>query len=484
MTTNLKKFSHAFVWLMTTTFLVKTNAAYPDTPATSYPDTHTLSLPDARANSQTTDHATDHTNAHTTAHTTAHTAAHAGAHAGAHAAALDCTSDCLTTTDYQHPVTNLKFTRIAIGNNSRNNLPDLDEQPVWRHRFEIVLTQQGDSRIVFDHAGNRHVFHPATQGGYNAQSLEGGELIHTDTGYQWINDKGVAHNFRGSYLVDITYPEKSTQTSMTKPNPQNNRQHVKSTTSLNPQSLTLHYTHRRLSSVTDQLGNRIRLSYTSEGVVQLTTPDGETLRYPARYCANVAEEETEACDTQANPLPSNSVVNIDALKRHTQTSIAHLDARPASCQSYFSDYFGTERGSQIESAIKALAPYDSLTPTVRSFPIVDFVDGSRLVVLRSRDLTSSSFNDPTNPSALINRLLRDGKEIQTRFVEPLNTHQLLSHTELGNTTTIVKKPDQTVVLQLLIQQHMASASHWQQIERARVQLLARYGIQLEVVLIP
>ena len=435
-------------------------------------------------------------------------------HAASHAAAPTCTPDCKTAIDYQHPVTKLSFTRIDITNNNRKHSPTNHKNMNWRHRYEIVLTRQGDSRIVFDHAGNRHVFHPNTQGGYRAQSPQSGDLIQTDSGYQWTSTLGVAHRFRGSYLVDITYPQKKkpasetnaiptkanptksdpaktdpTRTDPTKEDPinaapSNNRHSIKSTTSPNPQTLKLHYNNRRLSSVTDEQGNKIRLHYSKTGDIQLTTPDGETLRYPARFCPDVAKEEPEACDTQANPLPSNTVVDIDVLRRHTQTGIAYLDARPASCNSYFSDYFGTERGSRIESAIKALAPYDSLTPTVRSFPIVDFIDGSRLIVLRSRDLTNPSFNDPTNPRALINRLLRDGKEVQTRFLEPLNSHKLLSHTELGATTTIVRKPDQTVVLQLLIQQHMASASHWQQIERARVQLLARYGVQLEVVLIP
>ena len=161
-----------------------------------------------------------------------------------------------------------------------------------------------------------------------------------------------------------------------------------------------------------------------------------------------------------------------------------LDARPESCQSYFVEYYGPQRGSEIESGLDLHAPYSGMTPTIRVFPVIDFIDNDRLYVVNSRDLASATFNSATNPTALLDQLLEDGEEIQTRFVDVLLAEGSITASELGNTTTMNADDLRPITLQLVIRDGMATPGHWQQIAAAREQLQAQYGITLEVIVIP
>jgi len=161
-----------------------------------------------------------------------------------------------------------------------------------------------------------------------------------------------------------------------------------------------------------------------------------------------------------------------------------LDARPASCQSYFVQYYGTDRGFAIESGLLLHAPYNSMRPTLRTFPIIDFVDEKSLYVVNSRDLGNRTFNSPTRPNALLDQLLKDGEDIQTRFLDVLQTQGSITASELGQSTTVSADDVRPVTLQLIIRDGMASPSHWQQIATAREELQRSYGVTLEVVIIP
>ena len=161
-----------------------------------------------------------------------------------------------------------------------------------------------------------------------------------------------------------------------------------------------------------------------------------------------------------------------------------LDARPASCESYFVDYYGTKRGSEIEAGLLNYPPYNSMTPTLRTFPIIDFISDTELIVVNSRDLGSRTYNSETNPTALLDRLLKDGEQIQTRFLDVLERDGSITASELGQSTTINADELKPITMQLVIRDGIASASHWQQIETARQILMARHGVELEVVVIP
>ena len=125
-----------------------------------------------------------------------------------------------------------------------------------------------------------------------------------------------------------------------------------------------------------------------------------------------------------------------------------------------------------------------MTATLRTFPVIDFYDDNTLYVVHSRDLGNRTFNSPTRPNALLDQLLEDGEQIQTRFIDVVLQEGSVTASELGNSTTISDNQLRPVTLQLIIRDGMASASHWQQIAQAGETLQARYGITLEVVVIP
>ena len=81
--------------------------------------------------------------------------------------------------------------------------------------------------------------------------------------------------------------------------------------------------------------------------------------------------------------------------------------------------------------------------------------------------------------------MRDGKEIQDRFLTPMAEDGFVTAEEDGVTTTLeAMQAVQNLTLQLVIRDQIASPSHWQQIARARELLLERYDVRLEVVIIP
>jgi len=122
--------------------------------------------------------------------------------------------------------------------------------------------------------------------------------------------------------------------------------------------------------------------------------------------------------------------------------------------------------------------------TVRSFPVVDFINGSQMIVVKSRDLGSPTFNNVHNPNALLQQLLRDGKDIKRKFQEKLSSEGSISVTENAQTTVITAADVKSITLQVVVRDGIASHSHWQQLAQARDVLLARCGIELQIVVIP
>lgn len=367
--------------------------------------------------------------------------------------AVECNVACATSSDYQHPTSFLEFSRSHFQfTTSKKNKNDAPLDRTWRHRFDIVITQDAPRVTVFDHQGDRHVFDMSEAHQYNALSENSGTLSLDDDQFKWTNGDGVIHKFQGSYLTEITSPENET--------------------------LQLHYTRQKLMSIVNAQGESIDLNYENDAIVSITTPLGITTELVNRTCRPLTTTADDACDTHQHPLPGFNA-------QPQQPGVVALDARPGSCGSYFIEYFGTTRGSEIEEALAALAPYQHMQTTIRSFPIVDFVGDDQWVVVRSRDLANPSFNSEVTPNALFYRLMRDGREIQDRFLTPLENDGFVSAEEQGVTTTLNAGPEpHNLVLQLVIRHQIASSSHWQQIARARELLTQRYDIQLEVVLIP
>ncbi len=381
-----------------------------------------------------------------------------------------CKPGCVTIIEYQSDSSHLEYSRTFNAARRAKDAPPSR----WRHRYEIRLTQQGDNRIVFDHHGSRHLFTLNPDGSYSPADKASGSLLLQGERYIWTDNNAVEHGFHGSFPTSLSFPDN--------------------------QKLTLHYQSGQLQSVSDEQSMKIDFIHDKSYLSAVQLPDGRTLRDTSDPCNTLPrpttdplpddsittgsgeeqppiEEPPERCDTQENP-----VAGFDAMQ--TRPGVTTLDARPASCQSYFVEYYGTVRGEQIEAGLEGHPPYATMVPTNRSFPVVDFINGNELIVVRSRDLASPTYNNPDSPDALYDRLMRDGQQIQTRALDRLESEGVLSGTENGRTTLITYDEQQSVVLHLLIRQDMASAAHWQQIENARIALAARYGISLQVVIIP
>lgn len=369
-----------------------------------------------------------------------------------HLASPECPSSCITVVDYQSPGSPLQFSRtFTTTDDAQPTLP-----PRWRHAYESRLTSDGNDRVIFDAFGQPHRFLRQADGRYLAATVSDGTLHESDGTLVWTDASGIATEFQGSFPTRLHFPD--------------------------DQTLRLDYADGQLHSISDEQGEQIIIEHEDGEAPRVHLPDGRTTVLDADPCLpqptpGDATDEEDQCDTQANPVPGFDTIQ-------TRPGVSTLDARPASCQSYFVEFYGTVRGEEIESGLARLPPYADMLPTNRSFPIIDFIDGNELVVVRSRDLASPSFNNPEDPEALHDRLLRDGAEIQSRFLEELQRDGAVTRTEEGRTTHIVQDPSRSISLHVLIRQNMASPEHWRQIEQARVELLQRYGIRLQVVIIP
>lgn len=367
--------------------------------------------------------------------------------------AIECLTSCADSIDYQHPTSFLQFSRThypgdTVSAGSHESLTD----SFSRHRFDIVITQDGAQTILFDHLGFRHTFSASDNGQYTSLSVASGVLSLENGEFKWTNNEGVQHEFQGSYLTRITSP--------------------------NDETLRLQYARQQLVSISNAQGESINLHYENNSLTSLTTPQGTVVELASHNCLTQTATDPETCDTQQHPLN-------DFYFEPAQSGVSALDVRPASCESYFVEYFGTLRGSEIESALATLSPYQNMQSTVRSFPVVDFVNNQDWIVIRSRDLANPSFNDEETPNALFYRLMRDGREIQDRFLTPMEDNGFVTAAEQGASTTLEAGLDpHNVILQLVIRHQIASPSHWQQIARATELLMQRHDIQLEVVIIP
>ena len=186
------------------------------------------------------------------------------------------------------------------------------------------------------------------------------------------------------------------------------------------------------------------------------------------------------CDAQGSPPPDGF------LDGPGIPGAVRRDVRPGSCRSYFVDYRGTRRGRAIEHGLTRFEDASLGLPTVPGFPVVDFVGTDELVVVRSRDLASPTYDDPVR-DALFDRLMRDGRDVERLLLGPLRER---GHVEAGapdgvpGIRRIEATPERSVVLELVVRRGMASPSQIGQIERARTELAARHGIELRVVEIP
>ena len=346
----------------------------------------------------------------------------------------------------------------------------------WRHALDIVLTRDGENLVVYDGTQVRHVFPGTNTAGKRTlgERAGGGEIAVRDGRHVWTRPSdGTGVTFRGSLPVEMTTAD-GQRTILRYAN----GRLVEAVRGDGRGTTRFAYERGRLSDVTFPDGTAHALRVRADGTLtarRYTTTVECGPEHPGTTDDGAPERDSDdRCDSASSPPPpSFATVGIVGATR--------VDARPASCESYFVEHLGTERGTEIEAGLVGLPHYVGYDTTVRSFPVVDFV-GRELRVVRSRDLSLPSYD--AVPDGLFDRLLRDGDDIARGLLEPLARDGLVAASESGRTTVVLHQPKRAVVLELVVRHGIASADQRRQIRRAAAELLARHGVRLRVVEIP
>ena len=362
----------------------------------------------------------------------------------------------------------------------------------WRHGFDLVLTASGNDRIVHDERGDRHVFArvegsadtglPTYTTRLPPVAGSGGALEVDGTGHRWTRPDGTTVSFTGSLPTAVDHLDGTASTL------RYTAGRLVAVERSDGSILRLHHAEGRLRGATLPNGARIALTLGADNTLRRERRDGsgECLPPPAESgepsAGTTPSEEgvpsspdEDRCDSDANP-PTAGFATAPGIP-----GAQRLDVRPASCRSHFVERRGTARGTAIERGLGRDAHYAAYEPTVRSFPIVDFI-GAELRVVRSRDLALPSLG--ATPDGLFDRLIRDGTDIETHLLDPLARDGEIRVREGGATTVLNALPRRPVVLELVVRHGFASPDQMAQIERARAALLVRWNITLRVIEIP
>ena len=359
---------------------------------------------------------------------------------------------------------------------------------------------------------------------YKADRISNGQVIKTSLGHIWLSSDGWQRLFRGSFLIAMRHPDGALLELRYL-----NQQLIR-VSNENQEHLDFTYDQNQLSGVTFPSSDTLQFFYDSDDrLVNTRLNDTQVSHYhyaPSNYFLR-SDQDTLVCPPGYVPAPSASQAGADdegeltnpiqptssgselptqqvpvtelaatvcdtqqsPLSEHffVQSNIPNaiqLDARPNSCRSYFVEFYGTDRGTQIELGFSQLDRYANTLSTVRSFPIVDFYHDGIAQIIISRDLSSPTYNNANNPDALFDRLLQDGHNIEDRLLGPLSENGSITVNELGQSTTLTSDQIDQLYLELVIQQGMASASHIDQILRAKEDLFERWRINLRIIEIP
>ena len=246
-------------------------------------------------------------------------------------------------------------------------------------------------------------------------------------------------------------------------------------------------------------GQPLRLVYERGALARIETAGG-ALRYavpgPARRSRAPVSADRDAnpsapswfghcpaddrCDAESSP-PGEAFA-----RGPTIPGALALDVRPGHCDSHFAEPENAVRGEAIERGLAGAPPHAHQHPTVHDFPVVDFVGEDELVVVRSRDLARPAYDEPTG-TALYERLMRDGRDVERLLLAPLRERGHVTATGPGGAPGVRRvdaEPPRRTVLELVVRHAMATPSQVRQIERARAALAERHGIELRVVEIP
>ncbi len=358
----------------------------------------------------------------------------------------------------------------------------------WRHSYDFKLLQNEGKLELLNPDGTRQLYLPIDTNTYVADQKPERTIQHKQQHYYLVTPEE-SITFFGSYPVLTKARDRS--------------------------AIHLRYKNGQLHRLFDKLGNSLDFSYAENGALRsIKQTDGAFIHFnydqhnrlassqslgstnqyvyptspPVVLCTastphtqqqvEPQQQSDAACDAKNNPPPHS--FQLSQPSRHA----LKIDLRPQSCRSYFVDYNGIDRGVKLEAGMLRHSRYSNLLPTVRSFPVVDFIDGREAVAVYTKDLTSKTYNPISHPDGLYKSILQDAHNIDDKFLSKLQTLGSVSAKEKGETTTIRQSQVDTLRMEIMIQAGVATPTQLAQIERARLSLMARWNIKLLVVHIP
>jgi len=347
---------------------------------------------------------------------------------------------------------------IIVTQSTNTEIPTTLDGRNWRHSYDIILTSSEEALTIYDEYGVRHSFtfdSPPSRENNSLVSLDAnsGSIHQQGNQYHWTRTSGTTVVFSGSLPIRIIYPD--------------------------DQTLTLEYNNGSLARVLDNMGNALNFQSFQNNLesVHYQSASNSCEQHSNNFQTST-DHTTEECNTENSPPPENFWAS-------SVPGATSIDLRPQSCNSYFVESFGTTRGQEIEYGLDGHSRYARYSSTTRSFPIVDLIAEDELLVVRSRDLTSRSYDAQLFPEGLYRRLLQDAIDIQEIFISPLQEFGFLEATDHQDTTRVTHEfLDRPIVLEVIIRHGHASPEQITQINRARSIIANAYGIELRLVEIP
>ncbi|MEE9334689.1 MAG: hypothetical protein V3U65_11435 [Granulosicoccaceae bacterium] len=359
---------------------------------------------------------------------------------------------------------------------------------VWRHSYDVRLLQRDNKLELIKPDGTRQLFPPIDKHNYVADKNPKETIEHKLQHYHLTTPKKTTIFF-GSYPVAVTKQDNSVINLRYK-----NGILSRLFTEKGDELLLSYADNGLLVGVAQTAGASIKFNYDQYNRLASSRSPSSTSRYiyptspPIVLCTATTPythqqlSQQSAGDQQcdASKVPPSSSFQLSQLDPHS----TKIDLRPKSCRSYFVDYNGIDRGIKLEAGMLRHSRYNKLISTIRSFPVVDFIDGREAVAVSTKDLTSKTYNPIVNPVGLYTSIIQDAQKVNDKFLSKLQTLGSVSATEKGVTTTIASTQIDSLRMELMIQAGVATPTQLEQIERARLILLTKWNIKLITVIIP
>jgi hypothetical protein len=233
---------------------------------------------------------------------------------------------------------------------------------------------------------------------------------------------------------------------------------------------------RTNEETTIQLSNGTQLVFYGSYLVEHTDTNGVTEKINYRNSQSPGKLNCDTPEVDSNN-DCNSTEPFDFDIPLIADATTQIDIRPPNCNSYFDDYLHTRRGLQIEQALADHFQLNGFTATPQTFPVIDFIENNTAHIVKSRDLSKAAFQ---SDNALYDQIMLDIQEIDTMFND---TNSLSAHYQ-GRSMTIQQNQIQRSVLNIVIQNGLATEPQKQQLQRVLTELEQRTDVTINIIEIP